>query len=91
LLGSSAYYAPAAGVVKMAEAIITDSREMMPCSVFCQKEYSVGGYFVGVPAMLGKDGVEKIVELKLNSDERAEFEKSVSHVKELTVKVDQLL
>ena len=91
LLGSSAYYAPAAGVVKMAEAIVNDSKALMPCSVFCQKEYSVGGYFVGVPAILGKDGVEKIVELKLNSDERAEFEKSVSHVKELAAKVDQLL
>jgi len=91
LLGSSAYYAPAAGVVKMAEAIINDSKALMPCSVFCQKEYSVGGYFVGVPAILGSSGVEKVVELKLNTDERAEFEKSVSHVKELAAKVDQLL
>ena len=91
LLGSSAYYAPAAGVVKMAEAIITDSKSVMPCSVFCQREYGVGGYFVGVPVVLGKAGVEKIVELKLNTEERAEFDKSVGHVKELVTKVDQLL
>jgi malate dehydrogenase len=91
LLGSSAYYAPAAGVVKMVEAIVNDSKALMPCSVFCQKEYNVGGYFVGVPAILGRNGLEKVVELKLNPDERAEFEKSVSHVKELAAKVDQLL
>ena len=60
LLGSSAYYAPAAGVVKMAEAITTDSRGVIPCCAYCQKEYNVGGYFVGVPAVLGKNGVEKI-------------------------------
>ena len=91
LLGSSAYYAPAAGVVKMAEAITSDSRSVIPCCVYCQKEYSVGGYFVGVPAVLGKNGVEKIVELKLNAEERAEFDTSVSHVKDLVAKVDKLL
>jgi malate dehydrogenase len=91
LLGSSAYYAPAAGVVKMAEAIIHDSCSIMPCCAFCQREYGVGGYFVGVPVVLGKAGVEKIVELKLNAEEKAEFDKSVSHVKELAAKVDRLL
>jgi len=91
LLGSSAYYAPAAGVVKMAEAIITDSRGVIPCCAYCQKEYNVGGYFVGVPAVLGKNGVDKIVELKLNAEERAEFDTSVSHVKDLVAKVDKLL
>jgi malate dehydrogenase len=91
LLGSSAYYAPAAGVVKMAEAIVNDSKSIIPCCAYCQKEYNVGGGFVGVPAVLGKMGVEKIIDLKLNSEERAEFEKSVSHVKELVTKVDSLL
>ena len=91
LLGSSAYYAPAAGAVKMAEAIITDSQSVMPCCAYCQREYNVGGFFVGVPVVLGKAGVEKIIELKLNADERAEFDKSVSHVKDLAAKVDQLL
>ena len=91
LLGSSAYYAPAAGVVKMAEAIVTDSKSMMPCSAFCQREYNVGGYFVGVPVVLGSNGVERVVELKLSAAERDEFDKSVGHVKELAAKVDQLL
>ena len=91
LLGSSAYYAPAAGVVKMAEAITTDSRGVIPCCAYCQKEYGVGGYFVGVPAVLGKAGVEKIVELNLNADERRELDVSVSHVKELVAKVDKLI
>jgi len=91
LLGSSAYYAPAAGVVKMAEAITTDSRGVIPCCAYCQKEYNVGGYFVGVPVVLGKAGVEKIVELNLNADERRELDVSVSHVKDLVAKVDKLL
>ena len=91
LLGSSAYYAPAAGVVKMAEAIITDSRTIMPCSAYCQKEYNAGGYFVGVPVVLGKEGVEKVVELKLNAEERAEFDRSLEHVKQLVAEVDKLL
>ena len=91
LLGSSAYYAPAAGVVKMAEAITSDSRSVIPCCAYCQKEYNVGGYFVGVPAVLGRAGVEKIVELNLNADERKELDVSVSHVKDLVAKVDKLL
>ncbi len=91
LLGSSAYYAPAAGTVKMAEAIINDSKAILPCCAYCDKEYDVGGYFVGVPVVLGKEGVERIVELKLNADERAEFDRSLAHVKELVSKVDKLL
>ncbi|MGB7582419.1 MAG: malate dehydrogenase [Sedimentisphaerales bacterium] len=91
LLGSSAHYAPAAGVVKMAEAITSNSRSVITCCVYCQKEYNVGGYFVGVPAVLGKAGVEKVVELNLNADEHKEFDTSVSHVKDLVAKVDKLL
>jgi malate dehydrogenase len=74
----------------MAEAIINDSKSVMPCSAYCQKEYNAGGYFVGVPVVLGKDGVEKVVELKLNADERAEFDRSLEHVKQLAAKVDKL-
>ncbi|MFH1371274.1 MAG: malate dehydrogenase [Planctomycetota bacterium] len=91
LLGSSAYYAPAAGVVKMAEAIINDSKAIIPCSAYCRKEYNAGGYFVGVPVVLGKDGVEKVVELKLNTDELTQFNASLEHVKQLSAKVDKLL
>jgi malate dehydrogenase len=91
LLGSSAFYAPAAGVVKMAEAIVRDTKSIIPCCAYCKDEYSAGGYFVGVPVILGKDGVEKVIELKLNTDERAEFDKSLEHVRQLSAQVDRLL
>ncbi|MBI5765520.1 MAG: malate dehydrogenase [Planctomycetes bacterium] len=79
----SAYYAPAAASVQMAEAIIKDKKRILPCAAFCKNEYGVGGYFVGVPCVLGANGVEKVIELKLDADERKLFDASVSHVKEL--------
>ncbi|MHC4596647.1 MAG: malate dehydrogenase, partial [Planctomycetota bacterium] len=91
LLGYSAYYAPAAGAIKMVEAILRDKKTVMPCCAYCDSEYDAGGYFVGVPAVLGKDGVEKIIELDLNESEKAQFEKSLAHVKQLALKVDRLL
>lgn len=91
LLGYSAYYAPAAGAVKMAEAILKDKKPVISCCAYCDREYNVGGYFVGVPAILGKNGVEKIVELDLNDSEQAQFKKSLSHVKQLVAEVDKLL
>jgi malate dehydrogenase len=91
LLGYSAYYAPAAGAVKMAEAILKDKKAVMSCCAYCDSEYDAGGYFVGVPVVLGKNGVEKIIELNLNQSEKAQFEKSLAHVKQLAAKVDKLL
>jgi malate dehydrogenase len=91
LLGYGAYYAPAAGVVKMAEAILKDKKTMLSCCAYCNREYGVGGHFVGVPVVLGKTGVEKIIEFDLNESERAQFEKSLAHVKQLAAKVDRLL
>lgn len=91
LLGSSAYYAPAAGVARMAEAILQDKKSMLPCCAYCDSEYNVGGYFVGVPVVLGANGVERIIELDLNQQERAAFEKSLQHVKGLAAEVDKLL
>jgi malate dehydrogenase len=91
LLGTSAFYAPAAGAVKMAEAIIKDKKSVVSCCAYCDKEYGAGGYFVGVPAVLGKNGVEKIIELNLNETEQAQFEQSLRHVKQLAAKVDELL
>lgn len=91
LLGSSAYYAPAAGTVKMAEAILKDKKTVLSCCTYCDSEYNVGGYFVGVPVVLGKNGVEKIIELDLNESEQAQLEKSLAHVKQLVAKVDKLL
>lgn len=90
LLGYSAYYAPAAGAVKMAEAILTDSKHVICCCAYCEKEYEAGGYFVGVPAVLGKEGVERIIELDLDDSEQAQFAESLAHVKALVTKVDTL-
>jgi malate dehydrogenase len=83
LMGTSAYYAPASGTVQMAEAIIKDKKRIIPCAAYCNKEYGVGGYFVGVPCVLGAGGVEKVIEVKLNDDEKKLLATSVSHVKEL--------
>ncbi len=91
LLGYSAYYAPAAGTVKMAEAILKDKKTAMPCCAYCDSEYDAGGYFVGVPVILGGHGVEKVIELNLNDSEQVQFQQSLTHVKELVTKVDGLL
>jgi malate dehydrogenase len=91
LLGYSAYYAPAAGVVRMAEAVLRDTKSTICCCAYCGKEYGVGGHFVGVPAILGAGGVESIVELDLDESEQTQFRTSLGHVKELTAQVDKLL
>jgi len=79
----SAYYAPAAATIAMAESIIKDKKRILPCAAYCEKEYGVGGYFVGVPCVLGSGGVEKILEVELDETERKMFQSSVDHVKEL--------
>jgi malate dehydrogenase len=79
----SAYYAPAAATAQMVEAVVRDQKRLVPCAAYCDKEYGVGGYYVGVPVILGASGVEKIIELKLTSEETTAFQKSVSAVKEL--------
>lgn len=79
----SAYYAPAAASAQMVEAIVRDKKRLIPCAAYCDKEYGVGGYYVGVPIILGSEGVERIVELTLTDDEKAAFQKSVDAVKEL--------
>jgi malate dehydrogenase len=79
----SAFYAPAAATAQMVEAIVRDKKRLIPCAAYCDKEYGVGGFFVGVPVILGAGGVEKVIELKLTSQERSGFQKSVDAVKEL--------
>ena len=75
----------------MAEAILKDKKVLLSCCAYCDSEYQAGGYFVGVPAILGKNGVEKVIELDLNESERPPFEKSLAHVKQLAAKVDKLM
>jgi malate dehydrogenase len=79
----SAFFAPSASAVQMAESILKDKKRILPCAAYCDKEYGVGGYFVGVPVILGKDGVEKVIEIKLLPDEKAAFDKSVEAVRGL--------
>jgi malate dehydrogenase len=83
----SAYYAPAAATVQMAEAVIKDKKRILPCAAYCDKEYNIGGYFVGVPALLGTSGVEKIFEIDLDPEERKMLQTSIDHVKELVKSV----
>jgi len=83
LMGTSAYYAPASGVIQMVEAIVKDKKRILPCAGYCDKEYNVGGYFVGVPCVLGASGIERIIELKLTAEEQALLDESASHVKDL--------
>lgn len=79
----SAFFAPSASAVEMAQSILKNKRRILPCAAYCDKEYGVGGYYVGVPAILGANGVEKVVEIKLTADEQVAFNKSVDAVKSL--------
>ena len=87
----SAFYAPGASVAEMAEAILKDKKRVLPCAAYCGKEYNVNGYFVGVPAKLGRKGVEKVIELKLTNEEKEAFHKSVEHVKNLVKDTEKFL
>jgi malate dehydrogenase len=83
LLGTSAYYAPAAACAQMAEAILKDKKLIIPASAYMQGEYGLSDMFFGVPAMLGASGMEKIIEYDLDDDEKAAFDKSAEAVKEI--------
>jgi malate dehydrogenase len=87
----SAYYAPAAATAQMVEAVVRDKKRLIPCAAYCDKQYGVGGYYVGVPVILGAAGVERVVELKLTSEEQAAFQKSVAAVKELVAAMAKLV
>jgi malate dehydrogenase len=83
----SAYYAPASATVAMTESIIRDKKRILACAAYCDKEYGIGGYFVGVPCVLGTAGVEKIIEIELDDSERKMFKTSVQHVMDLVKSV----
>src|SRR5512140_2110628 len=82
LKSGSAYYAPSAAVAQMSEAILKDKHLILPCSAYMQGEYGLRDIFFGVPVMLGRGGMERILEYKLDADEKAAFEKSAAAVKE---------
>lgn len=79
----SAYYAPAASAIAMVESYLFDSRKIMSCAAYLQGEYGVRDMYVGVPVVIGASGVEKIVEIDLNQQEKAEFDISVAGVKKM--------
>lgn len=89
LMGTSAYYAPASGTIQMVEAIVKDKKRIIPCAAYCNKEYGVGGYFVGVPCVLGAGGMEKVIEIQMTDDERKLMNESISHVKDLVAIVQK--
>ena len=82
-MGTSAYYAPAAAVVQMIECYLRDKKKTIPCSAYLKGQYGIKGLYVGVPVVLGANGVEKIVEINLTKEEKKEFMKSVNSVAEV--------
>ena len=91
LKSGSAYYAPSAAVMTMVEAILKDEKRVLPCAAYCEGEYGLSGVFVGVPARLGRGGVEQIIEYELTPGERAALETSAAAVRELSAAVDGML
>ena len=87
----SAYYAPAAATAQMVEAIVRDKKRLLPCAAYCESEYGVGGYYVGVPVILGAGGVERVVEIQLSKQERSDFQNSVEAVKNLVQTMNDLM
>ena len=79
----SAYYAPSAASVEMVEAILKDKHKIMPCAAFLEGEYGIHGLYVGVPAKLGKNGIEEIIQINLTPEEDAALKRSAAAVKEL--------
>jgi len=78
----SAFFAPAVSIVSVVESILRDNKNILTCSVLLEGEYNVNDLFIGVPVILGKEGIEKIIELDLSEDEKLEFNKSILHIKE---------
>jgi len=76
----SAYYAPSAAAVQMAEAILKDKKRVLPCAAYLEGEYGINGVYCGVPVILGANGIEKILEVPLTTDERAALQKSAGEV-----------
>lgn len=79
----SAFYSPAISAISMVESYLKDKKRVLPCAACLEGEFGVNGYYVGVPVVIGKDGVERVVEFKLTMDEKKLFEESVTHVKKL--------
>jgi malate dehydrogenase len=97
LMGTSAWYAPSAGTVEMVESIIRDKKRVIACAAYCEDQFGIAagpkgkGYFVGVPCVLGANGVEKIITFKMDETEQKFMNESISHVKDLVGIVNKLM
>jgi malate dehydrogenase len=86
----SAYYAPASGAVEMTEAILKDKKKILPCAAYLEGEYGIRDLFVGVPVKLGAQGVEDIIEIKLNQEEQKALQNSAQAVRTLVEDMKRL-
>ncbi len=86
----SAFYAPASSAIEMAESYLKDKRKLLPCAAYCKGVYGLKGIFVGVPVIIGKNGVEKILEIALNADEQAMLDHSIKAVETLNQVLENL-
>lgn len=80
LMGTSAWYAPGAAAAEMTEAILKDNKRILPCAAYCDGEYGLDDLFIGVPVKLGAGGVEEVIEVDLDADEKAQLKTSAGHV-----------
>ncbi len=87
----SAFYSPASAAIRMAEAFLLDTKEILPCAAYLEGEYGVQGFYFGVPVVIGGNGVEKVIQLDLNAEEKKDFEESLAHVKDLLQAMDHIL
>jgi len=88
---SSAFYSPACSAIEMLESFLFDQRKILPCSAFLNGEYGYKDIFVGVPIIIGKNGVEEIIELNLSKESKKQFDESVQSVNDLVKKCKKLL
>jgi malate dehydrogenase len=86
----SAFYSPASAATAMAEAILRDEKRVLPACAFLKGEFGVDGYYVGVPAVLGANGVEKVLELSLDENEQKALDNSIDSVKKLVADMERL-
>jgi malate dehydrogenase len=87
----SAFYAPASSAIAMAESYLRDKKRVLPCAAYLTGQYGVSDFYIGVPVVIGAGGVERIVEVQFNADEKAAFDKSVAAVKGLVETTKKLM
>jgi malate dehydrogenase len=87
----SAYFSPASAAIRMTEAFLFDTKEVLPCAALLEGEYGVNGYYFCVPVMIGARGVEKVIEIELSAADRKAFDESLSHVKDIVGAMNRVL